>query len=59
MNLQQAFIKVKSIKQENFLLDGTYNEPRYWGWKALQEETGRSVPEQEEPTHTCSCILTS
>ena len=38
MNLQQAFIKVKSIKQENFLLDGTYNENRYWGWKAFNED---------------------
>jgi len=38
MNLQQAFIKVKSIKQENFLLDGTYNKNRYWGWKAFNED---------------------
>lgn len=38
MDLQQAFIKVKSIKQENFLLDGTYSEKRYWGWKAFNED---------------------
>ena len=38
MDLQQAFIKVKSIKQENFLLDGMYSENRYWGWKAFNED---------------------
>lgn len=68
MNLQQAFIKVKSIKQENFLLDGTYSEKRYWGWKAFNEDcnaiqtdlTNRLAdfgPSQEAPVF-CETVTT-
>lgn len=38
MNLQQGFIRIKRIKQDNFLLDGTYTSQRYLSWKTFNAD---------------------